>query len=126
MKSLIAVLTILLSLSVSARKLDSMILLDDSIATDTSEVIRPNSHILSFMTFGTTSTGAGSATVLIEASLDNTNWFTVDTLSLTLATTVSNDDGNSVVPYPYIRARISAISGTDATVSVYLASSPVR
>lgn len=67
---------------------------------------------------GTTSAGAGAATILIQGSLDGTNWITLATITLTLATTSSADGFASTAPWPYIRANVSAISGTGAAVTV--------
>jgi hypothetical protein len=73
-----------------------------------------------FQAYGTTTNGAGSATIVVEGSLDNTNWNTIDTLSLTLATTTSSDAGENSFPYAYVRGRVSAISGTGASVTLLM------
>jgi hypothetical protein len=57
---------------------------------------------------GTTSAGAGAATILIQGSNDGSNWDLIGTHSLTLAT---NDR------YKFVRANVTAISGTGAVVS---------
>ena len=71
---------------------------------------------------GTTSAGAGAATVAIEVSNDGTNWKTSGTLTLVLATTVTTDTNTDVhlidAAWPYVRANITSISGTDAAVAV--------
>lgn len=75
---------------------------------------------------GETSAGAGAATILIEASNVDTpgadDWFLIDTLSLTLATTTSSDFGVFSTPYRWVRSRVTAVSGTDGSVDVWLAS----
>lgn len=71
-----------------------------------------------FQASGTTSSGSGSATVLIQVSLDNSNWVTLGTISLTLGTTATSDGFASDAPWIYTRARVSAISGTGASVNV--------
>lgn len=70
--------------------------------------------------FGTTTAGAGAATVLIEVSSDGTenSWILLATMTLTLATTKSSEGFVSDAPWAYMRARVSAISGTGAAVSV--------
>ena len=63
--------------------------------------------------------GSISATVIVEVSLDNQNWVTFCTFSLSGTTLVSEP---YTPPYPirwtYIRTRITAISGTNAAVSL--------
>lgn len=71
-----------------------------------------------FQAFGNTTSGAGSATVLVEASNDNTNWITIATITLTLGTAVTTDGASSIAAWKYIRGRVSAISGTGAKVSL--------
>jgi hypothetical protein len=79
-----------------------------------------------FHAAGTTSSGAGSATILIQGSNDPTNadWVTLATIGITLATTIATgvSDGAPIskdAPWAYVRAYVSAISGTGAAVSVY-------
>ena len=67
-----------------------------------------------------TGTGAVTATVEIEGSLDNTNWFPISTLSLT-GTTTDTKHSVDTVNAAFIRADLTAITGTAATVDVYLA-----
>lgn len=65
-------------------------------------------------------TGAVTATVIVEVSLDNTTWITAATI--TLSGTTSAADGFTMdAPWRYVRARISAISGTGATVNCWMA-----
>lgn len=64
-------------------------------------------------------TGAVSATVVIECSLDNVNWCQTALGTITLSGTNSASDGFTTnASWKYIRARISAVSGTSATVNV--------
>lgn len=71
-----------------------------------------------FQAYGTTSAGAGAATILVQGSNDNSNWVTLGTITLTLATTVSNDGFVAFSPWPWIRGNVSAISGTGASVNL--------
>lgn len=71
---------------------------------------------------GTTSAGAGAATIQVQGSNDGANWDTIGTLSLTLATTTSSDSFASMDRYDRIRGNVTAISGTDAAVSLTAAS----
>jgi hypothetical protein len=67
---------------------------------------------------GSTSSGAGSATILIQASNDGSNFILIATITLTLSTTPAADGFASDAPWKYVRARVSAISGTGASVNV--------
>lgn len=73
---------------------------------------------------GTTSAGVGAATILIEVSeVPNPttgDWFTLATLSLTLGTVNTSTGTSSTAKWAAVRARISAISGTTATVNCYM------
>lgn len=74
-----------------------------------------------YQAYGTTSAGAGAATILVQGSNDGTSWDTIGTISLTLATTVSSDSFSSQDRYDQVRGNVSAISGTNATVSLSMA-----
>lgn len=63
--------------------------------------------------------GAVTATVVCEGSNDDSFYSTLGTISL--AGTTSASDGFTITaPWAYVRARVTAISGTSATVNVYL------
>lgn len=70
-------------------------------------------------------TGSVSATVIIEVSNDSQTtpadalWFELGNIGLS-GTTNDNGGFGSVVPWLLIRARITAISGTNATVDVIM------
>lgn len=76
----------------------------------------------SVMGYGTTSAGAGAATIDIEVSNDGVAWVVAGTISLTLATTITtttNTDGFNInAGWSMIRGNVTAISGTDAAVTV--------
>jgi len=64
-------------------------------------------------------TGAVAATVIIECSNDNVYWCSTALGTITLSGTTSSADGfTTSAPWKYVRARITAISGTGATVDV--------
>jgi hypothetical protein len=64
-----------------------------------------------------TGTGAVTATVLIEASLNGTTWLTAGTI--TLSGTTSASDGFALdAPWGCFRANVTARSGTGAAVTV--------
>ena len=73
-----------------------------------------------------TGTGSVSATVVIQGSNETdtfngtkSNWVTVDTYTLSGTTTATNGS-TSISVWRYIRANITAISGTGATVQVIM------
>lgn len=97
-------------------------LLDAATVTGAGSTIglKPGPH--SILGYGTTSGGSGSATINIEVSNDGNQWVVAGTISLTLATTVTtttNTDGFSInAGWSFIRANVTAISGTGAAVTV--------
>jgi hypothetical protein len=62
-------------------------------------------------------TGAVTATVVIQVSNDGTNYLTLGTITLSGITT-STDGFASSAAWEHVRASLSAISGTSATVNV--------
>ena len=72
-----------------------------------------------YSTFQATVTGSGAvtATVAIDCSNDGTNWCSTVLGTITLSGTTGLADGfTTTAPWKYIRARVTAISGTGATV----------
>ena len=68
-----------------------------------------------------TGTGAVTATVTIEVSNDGTNWGATVMGTITLSGTNAVSDGfTTVAPWRFVRANVTAISGTAATVQVYM------
>lgn len=63
--------------------------------------------------------GSVSATIALQASLDGNYWTTIKTFTLS-GTTSATDLALLDATFQYYRANVSAISGTSATVSVYL------
>lgn len=78
----------------------------------------------SFQALGTTSSGAGSATIRVEASNlsspTENDWIELGTILLTLATTSSTDGFTTDAPWLFVRGNVTAISGTGATVSLIM------
>ncbi len=78
-----------------------------------------------FQAKGTTSSGSGAATIIVEVSNADTpteaDWITMGTITLTLGTTSTSDGFNKDAPWKWVRARVSAISGTGAAVSAWVA-----
>lgn len=92
--------------------------LSGATATGASGSIQPNNRNKVFQAYGAVSASTGAATIVIEGSIDDSNWETVDTLSLTLGTSVTSDFGTDSASWKHVRARVSAISGTNAAVTV--------
>jgi len=67
-------------------------------------------------------TGAVTATVVIDVSNDGINAVATPAGTITLSGTTTSSDGflTSNSPWKYVRARVTAISGTGATVQVYM------
>lgn len=93
-------------------------LLTDSITTDTGALIPVNAGKRTFQA-NVAGTGAVTATVVIEVSNDGTNVVTLGTIGLS-GTTSAVDGFASDAAWAFARARISAISGTGATVNVFM------
>lgn len=74
----------------------------------------------SFQAKGTVSASTGAATVQIQVSEDGSNFLTLGTITLTLGTSATSDGFAVANSWQYYRANISAISGADATVTVYM------
>jgi len=102
-------------------KIKESTLLPATIATATGGTVRPHNRPMSFTAEGETSSGAGTATIIIEGKAESgTVWETIDTLSLTLGTTTTSDSGSTDVPWSNVRARLTTLTGTGATVRSYL------
>lgn len=67
---------------------------------------------------GTTTNGAGAATIQVQGSNDGTSWDTIGTISLTLSTTNASDSFSSDDRYAVVRGNVTAISGTGASVNL--------
>lgn len=72
---------------------------------------------VTFQAYGTTSSGTGAATIEVQVSNDNTNFLTLGTITLTLGTSATSDGFSADAAWIYTRAKVTAISGTNATVS---------
>ena len=73
-------------------------------------------------TYGTTTAGSGSVTILIQGSnlIDANSFITLGTITLTLGTTLTSDGFVSNAPWKYVRCNVSAITGTGANVTVLM------
>ena len=95
-------------------------ILDSVLVTGAGNAFKSTSPKRTVQAIGKTSAGVGAASIFVQASNDGTNWVTIDTLSLTLGTTITSDHYTEDLPWKYIRANVNSISGTDAEVSVFL------
>lgn len=93
-------------------------LLSAVLVTGVSEVAEPIGLNKVFQASGFVTASTGSATIVIQGSVDGTNYETLDTLSLSLVTSVVTDFGVNTAAWPFIRANVSAISGTNAQVTL--------
>ena len=101
------------------------ILLSGATATGAGSAVPMEAGFHAASAYGLTTAGAGAATINIEVSNTGTagTWITVATLTPVLATTVAagTPDGASLITgWNYIRANCTAISGTDAAITVDL------
>lgn len=89
-------------------------------ATGVTPRIYKDSPYATFQAYGATTASTGAATVVIEGSnVDDPNTFvSLGTLTLTLGTTTSAAGLATTAPWKYVRANVSSISGTGATVYV--------
>jgi hypothetical protein len=105
----------------------AQILLNTAITTGAGEAWHPRDTSAfatyayhSFQANGLTTADAGAATILIQVSNDGVNFITLGTITLTLGTSVTSDGFAVANTWEYFRANLSAISGTDANVTVYM------
>lgn len=107
-------------------KPSSVALLEDADATGAGGIHGLRWSKRTFHAVGETSAGAGAATIKIQVSnvpdpdpATDADWIDLMTISLVLGTTRTGDGAASDAPWHHTRAKVTAISGTDATVSVY-------
>lgn len=79
----------------------------------------PDDGVTSFQASGTTSSGSGSATIVIQVSNYGGNWVTAGTITLTLGTSSTSDGFAFAGKWDNVRANVTAISGTGATVHAF-------
>ena len=104
-----------------ADKIQKVQLIDGGTAnTVVSETMYPVVANMLFVAEGSVSASTGAATIVIAGRNGGEVWNTIDTLSLTLGTAATADFGSTTVPWDEVRASITAISGTNATVDVWM------
>jgi hypothetical protein len=99
-------------------------LFDQRTTTGNGTAIEPHSSKKTFQVLGRTSSGSGACVVKIQGSLvggtaDN-EWVDFGTVTLTLTTSGVTDGFASDAAWVYIRPVIVSISGTGASVDVYM------
>lgn len=109
-------------ISVSQGAVTTTTLLNAVTVTGAGTAAQPVGTDKTFHASGTTSSGSGAATVLVQVSNDNTNWLTLGTIGLTLGTAATSDGFASRARWKYVRGNVTAISGTTATVTLTMGS----
>jgi len=95
-------------------------LLKDVTATGAGAAAQPLGSHRTFHAFGNTTAGAGATTIGVEVSNDGVNFFEIDVLSITLATTVASDVYENQYPYAFVRGNVKTLTGTGAKVSLIM------
>lgn len=94
------------------------IILSDATAQAAGSAFSLNGPSFTAQAKGSVSTSTGSATVKIQVSNDNANWIDLGTITLTLGTAVTSDGLAAFAKWAWVRANVTAISGTGAKVTV--------
>ena len=97
-------------------------LLDAADATGESGSHTPRGRKATFQAVGSTTAGAGTATVKVQVSNDEEIWLDAASIALTLATIESSDGFTLDAPWKFVRANLTALTGTGAEVSVFMGS----
>ena len=92
----------------------------DSVASGHTATRKLPALYTTFQASGTTSAGAGAATIVIQVSNNDSDWIDMGTLSLTLGTTSTSDGFAANASWTYGRAFVdtAGVTGTDGTVTV--------
>lgn len=92
----------------------------DKATTGVTSTFYPLGINRTFHGFGSTTNGVGAATIEIQVSNDCSHFIVVDTLSLTLGTSVTSDNFAINDAWKCVRANVASISGTGAKVSLVM------
>lgn len=90
----------------------------EAVTTTGASTAMKSKHVRSVQATGLTTAGVGAATINVEVSNDKVNWLVAFTISLTLGTSVTTDGQELDARWEWIRANVTAISGTGASVTV--------
>lgn len=93
-------------------------ILSSAIATGAGGAVTGVGFAKTYHASGTTTAGAGAATIQVQGSMNGSSWDTIGTVSLTLGTTATSDGFASTDRYAQVRGNVTAISGTGAAVSL--------
>jgi len=106
------------------RQNGSVLLQSAATTTATGDWIKCYGPAQSYQVTAAGTAGAYSATVVIEASNDKVNALSVPlgtvTVSGTATTAFSDGFATGLAPWAWVRARVTAISGTNAAVTTYM------
>jgi hypothetical protein len=109
----------------SIRKVGVAELLTAAAATVEGDQIEPWHTNRSFEVYGACD-DEGEATVVIEVrNSENATWKTLATITITLGTETAGDGCVSNAAWRYVRANLTAISGTNAAVSANMGTAPL-
>lgn len=92
-------------------------LLSAATTVTTGDFVETKTGGFSVSVSGKTTSGSGAATVVIEGSHDGITPVTLATVTLTLGTATTSDGFAGAVSWRYLRARLSAISGTGSEIN---------
>lgn len=91
-------------------------------ATGAGAATNGKAHYKTFQAFGKTTAGAGAATIKVQGSMTGDSWDDIGTISLTLSTSYSSDGLTTTDRYAQVRGNVTAISGTNAAVTLVMGS----
>jgi hypothetical protein len=128
---LVFVLSFVLPVAAQIKAVPNRRLFDDRTTTGASATVLNAAKNLIFYASGTTTAGAGAATIPCEGnqvdSAVDADWVNLGTITLVLGTTSTGDGFSSPsAPWKFVRCRVSAISGTNANFDFYMCSDSGR
>ena len=109
-------------LSIESMASQSVYLLTAVTSNQTGAAVTKVTKDAVFQAIITTSSGTGSATINIYGSMDGTSFATtaLGTITLTTVASGTSEGFTTTAVWPYVRAVLSGISGTGATVNVIM------
>lgn len=94
------------------------------ITTGQGQQVEPHSAKKVFQARGRTSSGSGSAIVKIQGSnfggTDSDDWVLIGTITLTLSSSGDTDGFATDAPWSYVRYDVDTLTGTDASVDIFM------
>lgn len=100
-------------------------LIENRTTTGSGPTVEVDGAVFTVHAMSDTTSGSGSAVVVIEGSSlpspsRDSDWKELGTITLTPTTTGDSDGFPVVVPWDKVRARVTTLSGTGARLNVYL------